>query len=221
MALKLKLSRTSINSIGTEMYLSDVTGTYNAETNSGGYGDINPARNTLALLVQSILHTSTEDVAIEVNEYDPETVEHFTLLTPTDGYIETIIVAVPKTAPTVEGSYGWTSVLGLVQLVGGVNVAKTPLDLYNDPLFLEATSFKTVLLARMAIYRNRANLDLIRIKQAANNDRSHNREIADKEREFSFVRGLLEGARYQWCMENYTESQRIVESFTNLTTQDA
>lgn len=220
MALQLKLSRTSINNIGTEMYLSDVTGSYNSETNPGGYGGINQTRNSVALLIQSILHKSTEDVNIEIKEYDPEAVEHFTLLTREDGYIETIMVAVQKTEPTIEFSYGWTSVLGLVQLVGGLFVPKTPLDLYNDPMFLEATSFKTVLLARMAIYRNKTNLELIRIKQAASNDRSHNREIVDKEREFSFVRGLLEGARYQWCMENYTESQRIVESFTNLTEQN-
>ena len=219
MALKLKISRTGINNLGTEMYLSDVTGTYVNETNTGGWGTPNPDRGAKALLVQAILHTSQGDVDIPVADYNPESVEHFTVLPTTDGYIEFIIVAVDKILPTIIDSYGWTLQSGLVKLTESGMVSITPLDLFKDPLFLEAVSFKTILIARCAIYRNRQNLELIRVRKAANEDRSHNREIADKEKHFNMVRGLVEGARYQWCMENYTEAQTIIETFNNLITQ--
>lgn len=218
MALSLKLSRTGINKTGTEMYLSDVTGIY-SEDNPGGYGTPNPSREQLALVFQAIYHPSTGDEFLEIIPYDPETVENITIQTNKDGYIEVVVAAVPKTVPTVEGEYGYQSG-NIVQLVGGSLVPKTPLELLADPLYTQVTSFKTVLLARIAIYRNRANLDLVKLKQAKADDRSHNRVIADKEAEFNFVRGLLEGARYQWCLDSYISAQLIVESFNELIQQD-
>jgi hypothetical protein len=219
MALKLKISRTGINNLGTEMYLSDVTGNYISESNEGGWGVPNPERGLKALIAQAILHTSQGDVDVAMVDYNPESVEHFTLLPTTDGYIEFIMVAVDKFLPTIIDKYGWTLQSGLVKLTESGIVSVKPTDLFKDPLFLDAVSFKTVLLARCAIYRNRQNLELIRVRKAANEDRSHNREIADKEKHFNTVRGLVEGARYQWCMENYTEAQTIVETFNNLISQ--
>lgn len=219
MGLKLKLSRTGINNLGTEMYISDVTGIYIDDTNEGGWGTPNAERASKALVAQAILRTSTKNVDVVIDDYNPESVEHFTLQTTEDGYVDFIMVAVDKALPTVEGNYGWTLPSGLVRLIDGVLVSVTPQDIYKNPVFLDAVSFKTILLARCAIYRNRQNLELVRIRKAANEDRSHNREIADKEKHFNFVRSLLEGARYEWCMENYTEAQTIVEAFTNLITE--
>ena len=213
MALALKLSRTGINSTGTEMYISDVTGNY-SEDNEGGWGFPNTTRETSALVFQVLYHSSTGDTNEEIVTYDPETVSNITVNTSKDGYYEILAAAIPKTVPTIEGSYGWDS--GIVQLTNGQLVTKTVQDLYKDPLFLETVSFKTMLLARLAIYRNRTNLDLVKLKQSKQDDRSHNREIADKDNHFSFVRGLLEGARYLWCIDSYTESQLLVESFNEL-----
>ena len=213
MALTLKLSRTGINSTGTEMYISDVTGNY-SEDNEGGWGFPNTVRETSALVFQAIYHSSSGDSEEEIVTYDPETVSSITINTSKDGYYEVIAVALPKTAPVVEGGYGWNG--SIVQLVGGELVTKTPQELFKDPLFTEAVSFKTMLLARLAIYRNRTNLDLVKLKQSKQDDRSHNREIADKDVHFSFVRGLLEGARYLWCIDSYVESQLLVESFNEL-----
>ena len=213
MALTLKLSRTGINNTGTEMYISDVTGIY-SEDNKGGWGTPNTERALVMLAVQAIYHASTGDEDVEIVPYDPETTEGVTINTSKDGYYDIIAVAVSKTAPTVEGAYGWSG--GVVQMVDGTLVAKTPEDLLKDPLFLEAVSFKTILLARLTIYRNRTNLNLVRLKQSKNDDRSHNREISDKEEHFSFVRGLLEGARYLWCLDSYVDAQLLVESFNEL-----
>ncbi len=53
MALDLKLLYSSINDLGTKITLIDNTGVYNADTNPGGFGSPNAARNTLALLVRA------------------------------------------------------------------------------------------------------------------------------------------------------------------------
>ena len=60
------------------------------------------------------------------------------------------------------------------------------------------------------------NLELVKLYQAKNEDRAHNRVIADKDNQFKFVKGLLEGARYLWCSDNYTGAQLVVESFNEL-----
>ena len=146
MALKLALSRTGTNTTGTEMYLSDVTGIHSPE-NLGGWGIPNPLRSSKALIIQVIQHTTTVDNEVVVDAYDPETVENFLVRPNIDGYYEIIMVAVSKVIPNMEGSYGWTAGTGLVKFEGGVTIAKTPLELFNDPLFLDAVSYKTVLLA--------------------------------------------------------------------------
>lgn len=216
MSITLQLNRTGINSDGTEMYLADATGDYNTPDNEGGWGAPNPERASKALLVQAFNNTSDGSVEFPVSDYDPETVENFTVQCSADGYIETFMVAVDKVEPTVEDAYGWTATGGLMKLEDGVLVPKTVKEAFEDPLFFDAVSYKTVLLARIAIYRNNLNLNLIQTRMQKSDDRGHSREIADLQEQFNFARGLLEGARYQWCMDNYTESQRIVESFNEL-----
>ena len=214
MALKLNLSRVAINSTGTEMYIADTTGEY-SEDNVGGYGGINPIRNTLAVLYSCKYNSSTGSEVVEILPYDPETVETITLNTTKDGYYEVIAVAVPKTTPVVEGNYGYVNG-SIVKLVEGQLVTKTVEEVYADPLYLNGVSFKTVILARIAITRSRLNLEIVKLYQAKNEDRAHNRVIADKDNQFKFVKGLLEGARYLWCSDNYTGAQLVVESFNEL-----
>lgn len=215
MALNLKLSRTSINSIGTEMYISDVTGDYNVDTNPGGWGFPNLIREETNLFFKAYLNESSGKSEIEIMYYDPATVDNITLLPEKDGYIEVLAAAVSKTAPNSEGE--WGTVDGqIVQMVDGEIVAKTVDDVFADLTYLNTVSFKTILLARIAIYRNRKNIDLIKLKQSKNDDRSHNRDIADLEEQFSFSRGLLEGARYLWCARNYIKAQLIIESFNEI-----
>lgn len=215
MAVQLKFSRTGINADAAEMYISDITGDYDVVDNPTGWGAPNPERSEKALIGQAFLHKSDSDVGVELVSYDPETVSNFTLLCPEDGYYELIVASVDDSIPTVELEYGWSISSGLVQLVEGSLIPKTPKDLLEVE-GQTVTSFKTVLLGRLAIYRNSKNLELVKLKIAKVDDRAHNREIADLDYEFNFVRGLLDGAKYQWCIDNYTQAQTIVEAFNNL-----
>lgn len=220
MALKLQLSRSGINPTGTEMYLSDVTGDYAAGTNEGGWGIPNPLRSEKALLLQGFQRGSTVDGDAVFADYDPETVANFTMLPTVDGYYEIYMIAVDKIVPIVEGAYGWTTATGLVQLVDGLVVAKTVADVYNDILFLDKVSFKTVLLANSTIYKNHKLLELYNESKANNSDKGHVRKLEELKSNFEYVKVLLESARLFWCSNLYTESQVAVESLNELVIDD-
>ena len=220
MALQLKLSRVGINKDGTEMYLSDVTGPYAATTNKGGWGVPNQLRAEKALLLQGFQRGSTVDGDAVFADYDPETVANFTMSPTVDGYYEIYMIAVDKIVPIVEGAYGWTAATGLVQLVGGIPVAKTVNDVYNDILFLDKVSFKTVLLANSTIYKNHKLLELYTEGKANNSDKGHVRKLEELKSNFEYVKVLLESARLFWCSNLYTESQLAVESLNELVVDD-
>lgn len=207
--MELKLSRTGINKVGTEMYISDVT----------DWAEASVTRESVALFFKAIYITSKGEFDVEILPYDPLTVEHITLKTDKDGYIAIMAVAVPETVPVTPGAYG-VSNGQIVQLVDDALESKTVTDLINNPLFLDAVTFRTILLARIAIYRNRKNLELIKLKISKFDDRAHNREIADIENQHNFARGLLEGVVYLWCSDNYVQAQEIVEAFNSLIEQD-
>ena len=214
MALKLKLSRTSIDATGTKMYISDVTGPY-SEDNPGGWGTVNPMREQSNLFFEAKYITSKGEVPIEISPYNPETVENIELNTTSDGYIEVLAVAVPRTAPQSDGEIGTQDGV-IVKMVDGAIVQVTVQQLCDDVTFLNSVSFKTVLLARITIYRNRKNIDLIKLRQSKNDDRSHNRDIADLQEKFNFVRSLLDGAIYLWCSDKFIKAQLLIESFNEV-----
>ena len=216
MALKLQLSRVGINEVGTEMYISDVTGNYVVTDNEGGWGVPNPLRAEKALLVQSIQHGSQVDSDCAFADYDPESVVNFTMLPVVDGYYEVLMIAVDKIEPITEGSYGWTAGSGLVQLVSGALISKTVLQVYQDVLFLDKVSFKTVLLARSAILRNTKELEYVEELEANKSDKGHVRKLEELHNNFDYIRALLEGARLHWCSGLYTRSQLLVESLNQL-----
>lgn len=213
MALELNMARTAIDKLGEKMYISDTTGDYHVDDNPGGYGAPNPERNSLALLSYARLVGTELDTAVTVDPYDPLTVENFTLTCEADGYYEFIVVAVQNVDPTVEGEYGYSAENGLTQLIDSVVTSVTVLDVYEDEAFLNDVSFKTVLLARISILRNTTNLSLIKLQISNEDDRGHKRQISDKQREFDSIESRLTGANYHWCLDNYMEAQRIVETF--------
>lgn len=208
--MTLTLSRTGINRVGTEMYISDVT----------NWAASGVARGSVALFFAASYVTSKGEIDIDILPYDYETVDNVVLLTSKDGYIQVFAVAVPKTEPSTIGEYG-VKYGQIVYLSEDGFQIKSPKDLIMDPLFVNAVTFKTLLLARITIYRNRKNLSLISLKMARHDDRAHNREIADMEAQHNMARGLLEGATYLWCMDNYVQAQELVEAFTSIIEEDA
>jgi len=221
MALKIKLSRTAIDATGTEMYISDVTGDYSSE-NEGGWGSPNITREESNLFFQAFYITSKGKEPVIIEPYDIGADEKtITLFTDKDGYIEVLAAAVSKAVPNSEGGVG-TSLNGDIVIFKDGELVPTTIEelITNEPLFLEVVSFKTVLLSRITIHRNRLNIDVIQLKQSKNNDRSHNMQLVNLEKRFNFVRGLLDGAIYLWCSNKFIKSQLLVESFNEILKED-
>ena len=62
------------------MYLEDVTGTYDANDNPGGYGTPNQDRSELAIYITGHIKKSTGDERVEFVAYDPTAASHFEAL---------------------------------------------------------------------------------------------------------------------------------------------
>ena len=61
MALELKLKRGAVLADLSEFIMLDNTGTYDAVDNIGGFGNINPARSTIALYLYGYKYRPTSD----------------------------------------------------------------------------------------------------------------------------------------------------------------
>lgn len=216
MSLILKVERVSINKESTEMYLMDNTGNY-SETNKGGWGSPNPVRSNKALMVEAYLNPmSGEPSQLTMSPYDPATASTFTVNMDKDGYMEIFSIAVDKVDPTVEGEYGWTPENGLTKRVGSDLKPITVREIYMEGS-VEVFSYKTVCLGKTIIYRNQMNLDVIDLRRKRVNDLGHYPQLTDLIDNFNYVKSLLEGANYLWCLGNYTQAQEIVEVFEEFT----
>lgn len=206
----LSLSRTGINRIGTEMYISDTT----------DWGTSTTPRGSVSLFFDAIYITSKGEFKIDILPYNPEAVDNIVLQTPQDGYIKIFMIAVPTSEPTVNDELG-TKDGQIVKFNNGTLEVVTIQELVANPLFLNVTEFKTLLLARIIIYRNRKNLKLVMLKMTRHDERDYNREISDIQTQHDLARGLLEGAMYLWCMDNFVQAQEIVEAFNSIIQEDA
>ncbi len=99
MGLALKLIKDSISEDGLTMLIKDDTGAYDADTNVGGYGTPNPARNTLALFLlcwnmRYDGEVSITPVAEDIATYDPTDVTEWTVTLNKDGWQQAIVYGV-------------------------------------------------------------------------------------------------------------------------------
>jgi hypothetical protein len=89
MALVINIVKSSINDEGTEMLLSDSTGSYEVSDNPGGYGTPNPERGDIALiLVANNKRQDDGDVECTVQSYNPVSADEFTVELNKDGWYQ-------------------------------------------------------------------------------------------------------------------------------------
>lgn len=93
MALEIKVQKTSITSNCKTFTIDDVTGTYDAITNPGGYGAPNPERSDLYLALVVTLKKSDGDELITVPSYTPNTVTTWSVAVTEDGWYEIYLCA--------------------------------------------------------------------------------------------------------------------------------
>jgi len=104
MALALTLAKGAVDADLAFFYITDATGTYNVNTNPGGYGAPNPLRNTLALYVYGYQYVADgDDTALTINNTTPDVVTQWQIDTTTDKYRYFKVLGIPiwTTAPYV------------------------------------------------------------------------------------------------------------------------
>ena len=70
MALEPKLSKYSLSANEPRLIFRDLTGYYNAETNPGGYGGINPARESLAMVLVATYNAIAAPIILPFEDYE-------------------------------------------------------------------------------------------------------------------------------------------------------
>lgn len=90
MALVINIEKSSINSAGTEMNLTDSTGQYvSSDVNPNGYGGPNPERDDISLVLLGYNKRQDEgDVAVTLQTYNPATAETFVVNLYKDGWYQ-------------------------------------------------------------------------------------------------------------------------------------
>lgn len=86
MALSINIVKSSLNSDGTVMNLSDDTGAYNVSTNPGGYGTPNPDRNQVAIFLLAYNKRSDGDVSLSIASYNKTTATTWAVTLNKDGW---------------------------------------------------------------------------------------------------------------------------------------
>lgn len=91
MALILNIVKSSINSEGTELNLTDDTGLYDASDNPGGYGSPNPTKNEVAtILLANNKRQDEGDVLLTVQDYNPTVDYNYVVELYKDGWYQVI-----------------------------------------------------------------------------------------------------------------------------------
>lgn len=118
--MALSLNITPQININDELYiLEDTTGSYDAASNTGGYGSPNPDRSDVALLVYALDRTGSSDIVFSPISYDPVTVTkiQFNADKSKDRYIRAHVFAVLiETGSESTGDYYWNAADGLTTI---------------------------------------------------------------------------------------------------------
>lgn len=102
MSLVLQLQNYAINDAGTVLTIKDATGTYDADSNPGGFGTPNPARSDIALFLRTYQkrYDGTDDIVNTLltstpNDADPKVVESWAVDLLTDSWLQATVYGLP------------------------------------------------------------------------------------------------------------------------------
>ncbi len=220
-------SDTSQNTEGSELYIEveNATGLYDAETNDGGFGAPNAARNEVALIIvaKHILSAGDEDAT--VSEYDPLTVESFTVAVTRllNGVLHYLLYAIPiyDTGGVYEaGDIVYDKEDPFLPFIKEMNEALERVTITTEDLLGKTgvnESTKHAFIAPDAIaFRNRLNADRTRVNRQKVAGLCGEEDYEAAKLNFDYVDGELECALNDFCDTAYAEAQIKVEAILEL-----
>jgi hypothetical protein len=219
LVLKTKTTR---NQAGTEVYVEflNATGEYDVTTNPGGFGDPNPARNTLAVLFYGNFKLSSGDVVATPLTYDPLTVSSFTLAMERslNSHMNHYIFALPIFDDEVtyeEGDVVWNNTNPLAPVVQKMNSDDeweevALVDLIEDEEVSQKESNNFITPDAEAFVNELLGAKLIKLRNFINEECGED-EYKDLDTKFDYVDSLLEAAGLDFCSGAYAEAQLKLE----------
>lgn len=207
---------------GTQLFIEvlNATGNYDADTNPGGFGSPNPARNTLALVFYGNFKRVAGDVLAVPLPHDPLTVASYTLnISGLNGVLDYFVYAIPIFDPI--GSYSDGDIVYdhqnpsqpfIKERVSSAWVPIQPADVANQLVVVQKEGFAFPI-PEMATYRNQLNSD--RMSQLkAKIDEGDDADWEDYylvRSGFDYVDGTLDAATKDFCAAAYAPAQVKLE----------
>lgn len=219
------------NAIGSEVYIEflNATGVYNVDTNPGGFGTPNPARNALAMILVANHKLSAGDQAASIQAYNPLAVTSFTvnLSKTVNGVLQWNILAVPLFDSG--GSYSDGAVVYdnenpslpfIKERVAGVWVERTEAQIVGNANVVQANEYSFPVPAAMELSK-----DLLMEKQPKLRDKVYGtndytkQEFDTSDQQYKYVDSLISAACDAFRAEAYNEAQSMIEEVFNYESQ--
>lgn len=206
---------------GTQCFIEvvEATGLYNVDSNPGGFGPPNPARNVMALLFYGNYKLSADDQLAVANLYDAMTVGSFTLpiVRATNGHLNFYVFAVNKFdigGVYVDGDIVYDvenpAVPFVKKKVGGVWIVITIPDLIPETSVVR-TEGNVFIIPSAEQYENELSANAVKLLRAYVNGEFQEDKYQPARNDYDFVEGLLENAVNLFCRGAYAEAQLLLE----------
>lgn len=201
------------------VYVTDITGDYNASTNPGGYGAPNTARNALANYIILEYKASTGDESLTVEAYDPEDVEQWTATwNENDGHFTATVYPVPiKTGAETpaENDFVHDAAANQLQRWNGAAWVSAVVTELEDNDFSHTTTNYPILANMYVAFNNLNKLLISGCKTAPKSDIQ--KYIIDTQGMIYGTIALFAEGSYQQAQENIEKFNSKVVEFTALT----
>jgi len=231
MALDLALLKAGVNSTYTKIQISDNTGTYNVDSNPGGYGSPNQDRADVTLWLESTVNKRNDgDEVVAVDTYTPTSVTDWFVALNLDGWYQMIGYTI-QDFDSVGNSYPSDSQFSISELVydpsnttfyevtgvtgagpysyttttlSGMTTVTTALAAGTASIFpLQSETFNTYDLSNLNILHSKA----LKQYQSTKEDEDWTTYIT--------IDAMLKLIQYEFENSNYTVAQDLVEKLEN------
>lgn len=201
--MALTLKRIGINREGTKLYLED----------QSVYGDVNPERNSIAVIILGRAKRSAGDVSVDFDAYMPESVSEFTANLKHDCVHTFRMFNVDRDNGVVgsEGSITYRlSDSKLLKVEDGVQVEISQSDLWDSDL--AKAELNMLVVSDSAKEKNEHEKILSEKLKAYFTGECDRGELARAQRNYNYIRCLFRGAWIDFCSGKYVLATEKLES---------
>jgi hypothetical protein len=213
----------------SEVYVEflNATGAYDADSNTGGFGAPNPARNTLAVLIFAEHQLSTENIEATISAYNPLTVSSFTIAMEKakNGILYHGVLALPIFDDQLTYENGDVvfdnenpSDAFVKKMVDDEWEEVDLKDLVEDTTVYQAVEYSFPIADAELIKKNLLAEKLQKLRDYVYDECGEDEYKVLRDR-YEYIHGLIRAASDDFCSEYYAEAQLKIEEVFNFETK--